>query len=278
MELKELPDVVARILSQWLETSDLLSLISTSVEIRDLFSYRPYWLLRAKQCGIYRTEFEALDSSAIKAHLVAHLRALYREIRTICPVSKAKLLTTMLMEDNAKELELQIVQTAKKSATALLPIAMQFGRVRIMHSLLTHYNVSGIYHWLIHAIRYGQYAAVRYLVEVRKVPLTTDEPFAMLASVNRLWDSSYSIIDTSGRRHRSTFCHYNELLLREIIRCRHPMIVRYLKGLINELLENDTMAAPDRYLVTLMNRHSVDLSELTPECPEPDLSRVMATL
>lgn len=272
MNLKELPNVVAIVLSQWLRTTDLLSLISTSSEVNELLSYRFYWLLKARQCGIYRAEFEALDLPMVKGHVVRHLQCIYREMRKVHPIDYAKSLTNILMDDDPKELELLIAKTAKKSSAALLPIAMQFGRVRIMHSLFEHINPEGIFQWLLHAIRYERYAAVKYLVEVRQVPLMTNKRFALFASINSLWDPSYVLLDASGRRHRATFCHYNELLLREIINCRHPLIVQYLKPLINELLETGGIAAPDRYLVALMNRHSLSLVKAEPDDHEPALT------
>jgi hypothetical protein len=280
MELKYLPIDVAAILSQWLETSDLLSLISTSFPIEALFSYQPFWLLRAKRCGIYRPDFDHLESPAIKSHLVEHMKCLYRQVRTICPQRYAKTLTNLVMEDNADQLEQQVVQSAKKSATALMPIAMQFGRVSIMHSLFTHFEVVGSFQWLLHAIRHEQYSAVKYLVEVRGVPLVSDQPFALLPSVNRLWDANYSLVNESGRRHCATFNHYNDLLLREIIRCRHPKIVRYLRARINALISAGKIEGPESYLLALLNRHSVDRIGLEedPVSPPMPLERLAAGL
>jgi hypothetical protein len=260
MELKDLPKEVAIILSQWLENSDLLSLMTTSRSTTALFSYKPFWLLRAKQCRIYQPEFDQLDSTAIKARLVAHIKTLYQHVRTICPQQNAKLLTTIVLEDNAQELELQIVSTAKKSATALMPIAMKFGRVGIMNSLLTHFQVSASPHWLLQAIRFEQVPAVRYLVEVMKLPLFTDQPYALLPCVNRLWDADYQIMPESGRHKRGVFRHFNELLLREIIRCHHPEIVKYLKKKINERISGQAIQESERYLLALLNRHSIDLT------------------
>ncbi len=274
MELKDIPRDVVRFLSQWLETSDLLSLISTSTEMRTIFDYQPCWLQRAKQYGIYQSDFDRMAPSVIKERLVAHMKSLYAQVLTVCPNHHAKLLTTIVLEDDAAQLQQRIVQTAKASVTALMPVVMQFGRIRIMHSLFVHFNVSGSYHWLLHAIRHEHYAAIKYLVEVRQVPLVTDEPFALLPCVNRLWDESYIRLDKLGRSYCATFSHYNNLLLREIIRCRHPKIVRYLKTLINELLETMEIDHFDYNLLTHMNRHSVERIDLEFDCPSPALSQL----
>lgn len=261
MELKSLPIDIALLLSQWLENADLLSLVATSVEVEALFSYQPFWVLRAQKCGIYQPEYESLSSSEIKVKLVHHMKHVYEQIRAVCP-KNAKKLANIVIEDDPIELQLQVLKSAKQTAIVLLPIIMKFGRVRIMHSLFNHFNIPGSFHWLIHAIRHEHYLAVEYLVEIKSVPLITDAPWALLASINRLWDSSYPIFSGSSQRGRATFRHYNELLLREILRCRDPKIVCYLKAKINALLEEGRVNVPDRSLLALLNRHSADMTEL----------------
>ena len=274
MELKNLPIDITLLLSQWLENGDLLSLVSTSVEVEALFSYQPFWVLRAKKCGIYQPEYESLTSSEIKVKLVRHMKNVYDHVRAVCPKKYAKKLANIVIEDDPIELQLQVRKSAKQSAIALLPIVMKFGRVRIMHCLFNHFNIPGSFHWLIHAIRHEHYIAVEYLVEIKSVPLLTDAPSALLASVNRLWDSSYPIFSASGQRARATFRHYNDLLLREILRCRHPKIVCYLKAKINSLLEDGHVNAPDRYLLALLNRHSADMTELTDNAAAHDFAQL----
>lgn len=271
MELKQLPDDLLIILSQWLDASDLLSLIGAETAFKQLLNYQPLWLLQAKRCGIYRPEFDGLDCDAIRVKLVAYMRSVYRQIRGICPIQYARLLTNIVIEDDAHELELHILPTAKKSVTALLPIAMQFGRVRIMHSIFTHFNVQGSFNWLIMAIHHECYAAVKYLVEILKVPLFTDQSYQLFPTIERRWDPSFVIVDESGRRHHTTFMHYNDLLLYEIIRCRHPKMIIYLKEKLDELRFGQDLEHANRYLYLKMRRHSLEHLVVEDRCDSPDL-------
>jgi len=274
MELKHLHHDLWAILSQWLDASDLLSLIGAEHAFNQLLNYQPLWLLRAKRCGIYRPEFDDLDCDAIKAQLVAHMKSLYRHIRGICPIEYAKLLTNIVIEDDAHELEYYLLPSAKKSVTALLPIAMQFGRVRIMHSIFTHFGVSVSYNWLLLAIHQEYYAAVKYLVEIQQVPLITDQPFQIFPAVEQRWDPRYVMVDDSGRRHHATFLHYNQLLLREIIRCRDPKIVAYLKKKLDELHENYGVENLYGYLYAKVKRHSLENINIIERCDSPDLENL----
>lgn len=271
MELKQLHNDLWIILSQWLDTSDLFALSGAESAIKLLLNYQPLWLHRAKRCGIYRPEFDDFDCDAIKAQLVAHMKSLYRHIRGICPIQYARLLANIVIDDNADELELLVLPTAKKSVTALMPIAMQFGRVHIMHKLFTHFKVSGGFNWLIMAIHNEYYAAVKYLVEILRVPLITDQPHQIFPTVNERWDPSFVMVDASGRRHRATFLHYNELLLREIIRCRDPKIVTYLKKKLDELQVDQGIAHPEEYLYAKIKRHSLENVTFIDRCDSPDL-------
>jgi hypothetical protein len=272
---KHFPGEVTLHMCQWLGTNDLLSLSCTEKYLYDLLESKQLWLQHAKKYGLYQPEFNKLECTEIKARITALMKAIYREIRTICHKKNyAKQLTYLLMEDDAEQLELQVLKTATRSAKALMPIAMQFGRIRIIDSLFTHFNVPGSYHWLLWAIHYEHYAAVKYMVEIKRIPLITDKASALLPSINSRWDNRYQTNNSPGRFHPTTFLHYNQVLLHEIIRCRHPKIVQYLKNKFHELLDQDGTDHPERYLFARMKRHSVENLSTANYCDSPDLSNL----
>jgi hypothetical protein len=276
---KHFPSEITLHMCQWLGTNDLLSLSCTERYLRELLESKQLWLQHAKKYSLYRPEFDKLECPEIKARITALMKSIYREIRTICHKKiYAKQLTYLLMEDDAEQLELQVLKTATRSAKALMPIAMQFGRIRIIHSLFTHFKVPGSYHWLLWAIHHEHYSAVKYLVEIMQVPLITDKRSALLPSINSQWDHKYQSNNNSGRFHPTTFLHYNEVLLREIIRCRHPKIVQYLKNKFYELLNQEGADHPEHYLFARMKRHSLENLTTQSFCDSPDLSHLRKTV
>jgi hypothetical protein len=259
------PGDVIVFLCQFLDTRDLLSLICAEKTLNTLLTHKPLWLQRAKHCGIYQSEFEDWDISKIKARLIMHMKNIYRNVRTICPVEYPKLLSHIVIEDDAKALEDILLQSSTRFATALMPIAIVFGRVNIMHSLFTHYHVTGSYHWLLQAIRDESFSSVRYLVEKKGVPLITQERSALFACSDTLWNPSFELTTHSGHYCATSYLHFNKLLLTEIIRCRDPKIIHYLKNKLYEQLNSNDSTHPERILFAKVNRHSLELLEVNHE-------------
>ncbi len=274
MELKSLHRDVFLHLSHWLDSADLLSLSCAEKFWDGLLDYRWLWLLRAKQCGIYQPEFDQLEAKAIKALLILHMRNVYRQILTICPPKYAKRLCNIVINDDAVELENSILPTAKVSARALLPIAMQFGRIQIIHSIFTHYKVPASYTWLLYAIRNEYYGVIKYLLEVQQLPLLNDQPYLLFPVISKRWDQHYAMSNTSSCRHHGQFQDYNSLVIKEIIRCRHPKIVAYLKNKLNELLAESEGENLNIQLYAKLKRHSLDNLESTVYCLSPNLNRL----
>lgn len=269
MELKQLPQNVLLLLGYYLSTSDLLSYRLVDTELLSLVNHRHLWLRHLKRSGIYRPEFEHFESEELRYQLVEHMKVVYSQVSLICSEKYAHVLSCIVINDDAEELEASVLKTAKQSATALLPIAIQFGRVRIIHSLFRHFNVSVSLNWLLMAIHFESYPAVKYFIEVLHFPLFTNQRFQLFPSMNKVWDPHYVLQDKSGRHQCGTFLHYNELVLRQIIRCRHPKIVRYLKAKLDEQHEYSE-DHPDRYLYLKLKRHSMNDVDVIDRCDSPD--------
>lgn len=274
MELKSLPHVAISVLSQCLGSTDLLSLICTEAAWQALLDYRSLWLLQAKRCGIYQPEFENHDVKHIRSLVVSHMRSIYREIRTICAKPEyAKRLCKIVINDDAAQLEANIVSTAKNSAKALMPIAMRFSRFEIIHSLFTHYQVPAHPSWLLFAIRHELYGVIKYIIEIQQQPLLNDEPCMLLPVVSNFWDENFKMVDSLGRRPRCHFRQYNELLVNEILRCRHPKIVNYLLNRFDQELKQPEVARPHQLMFAKLKRHSLLDVNISDYCPSPNLQR-----
>lgn len=271
MIVKKLPDDLKLILAQMLESGDLISLMLVDHEFNNFLKYKPLWLHRAKRYGIYQPEFDDLDSDSIRLRIVSHMREVYRAIRKICPAKYARLLSSIVIDDNALDLESNILMTAKESVTKLLPLAIQFGRVRIMHSIFTYYQIQPRLCWLLLAIRDENYAAVKYFVEVLRLPLVTDLPYQLFPVDNQSWDPKFVMVNGSGSRNNTAFRHYNDVLLCEIIRCQNPRIVRYLQSKLEELYKNQMSEHPNPFLYLKVRRHSLEHFVLPDRCDSPDL-------
>ncbi len=271
MKLKFPPKDITQHLCQWLDMTDVLTLIFSHRCFNTLLTIPKIWRERAKQFGIYHPAFELLDGPAIRDRLIAHMRIIYKEVQTVCPPKRAKLLASILIEDDANELELSILQTARESATTLMPIAIQFGRIEIMHSLFTHFKILETDQWLLLAIHKENYNAVKYLVEVKQIPLISSEPSKLFYTANNHWDSTHPFFSQAAVRIPGEFRHFNELLLQEILRCRHPKIIRYLKSKLHEQLDNVGIEHPERKLFKLLNRHSLENIHLSDDCNSPNL-------
>lgn len=257
-------------LGYYLGSSDLFSYSMVDRQLDSLLNCRTLWLYHLKRAGIYRPEFDAFDVQDLRIELVEHMRVVYHHVRSICVDEYAHLLSCIVINDDAEDLEVKVLQNATRSATALLPIVIQFGRVRIMHSLFTHFHVTKSLNWLLMAIHYESYPAVKYFIEVLHFPLVTDQRFQLFPSMNKVWDPHYVLQDKSGRHQCGTFLHYNELVLRQIIRCKHPKIVRYLKAKVDE--QHDHFEDhPDRYLYLKLKRHSLNDVDVIDRCDSPDL-------
>lgn len=274
MELKSLHRDVLLHLSQWLGSVDLLSLSCAEQFWNGLLNYQPLWVLRAKQCGIYQPEFEQLDVSAIKAKLILHMKNVYRQILTICPPKYAKRLCEIVINDDAVELENSVLPTAIKSVRALLPIALQFGRINIIHSIFTHFKVQGGYTWLLFAIRNEYYSAIKYILEVQQLPLLNDQPYLLFPVLDKKWDQQYGMSHSLSCRRHGQFQDYNSLIIKEIICCRHPKIVAYLKNKLNDLLAETEGEKLNIQLYAKLKRHSLDNIEATVYCESPNLKRL----
>lgn len=274
MELKELPTELKLILAQILETGDLFSLMLVDTGFNHLLKFKPLWIRRAVQYGIYQPEFDDLDADSIRRRIVSHMREVYRAIRGVCPASNARLLSSLVIEDNARDLEPIILPTAKESITLLLPLVVQFGRVRIMHSIFTYFQFPPRLCWLLLAVRLENYAAVKYFVEVLQLPLVTDLAYQLFPVENQSWDPKFVMVDKNGRRPNTTFRHYNDVLLCEIIRCQNPRIVRYLQSKLEELHGGQKIEHPNPFLYSKVRRHSVENFISPDRCDSPDLEEM----
>lgn len=274
MELKYLPADVIYLISQQLDTPTLLAFASTCKILQNKLDYKPLWISRTKQLGFFQPSFDSLEITALKKLIVAYMKILYREIRQVCSKNSAPSVCSVMMDDDAGQLENNLRQAARGSARALLPYAIRFGRVNIMHSLFTHFNITGRFEWLLRAIRDEQYAAVRYLVEIRNVPLISHEPCALLPVKNLTWDQSYKAYHERRRNYATHFSHFNEVILHEILRCRHPKIVAYLKNQLNMLLSTPGAMHPNHRLFTRLRRHSLDGVKMQEYCPSPNFSNL----
>jgi hypothetical protein len=271
MKLKLLPSEVLLMIGERSGTSDLLSLRFVDSEFHKLLNHRSLWLNRTKLCGIYRPCFESLELEGIRAHLREHMKAVYQQIRSIFSKECAQLLASIMIDDNASDLEANLESSDTHSATELLPIAIEFGRFRIMHSLFTHFKLPCKLKWLLMAIRFDSYPAVKYLVEVQRLPLMTDEPYQLFPTVQGGWDPHFVMLKESGHRSRARFLHYNDLILGEIIRCQHPQIVGYLRQKLEELQQNEGVNHPNQYLYSKLKHHSLTDINVIERCDSPDL-------
>lgn len=274
MKLKNLPDELKLIFAQMLETGDLFSLMLVDTGLNNFLKYKPLWIHRARQYGIYQPEFDEFDADTIRRKIVSHMRDIYRAVRKICPLKYARLLSRMVIEDNAGDLVLYILPTAIESITKLLPLAVQFGRVRIMHSTFTHFQIPPRLCWLLLAIRQESYAAVKYLVEVLELPLVTDMPHQIFPVENQSWDPKFVMVGKNGRRPNTTFRHYNDVLLCEIIRCQNPRIVGYLQTKLEELHQTQKIEHPNPFLYSRVRSHSIENFVAPDRCDSPDLEEM----
>lgn len=275
MELKDLPTDIIYLIGHKLDTTSLLALASTSKNFRDQLSYKPLWIFRTKRLGFFQPSFDSLEINTIKKLIRAYMNILYHEVRQVCSQRVAESICQVMIDDDADQLEKNLQPSAHKSAKALMPIAIRFGRTNIMHSLFTHFNVTGRFEWLLHAIRDEQYAAVKYLIAIRKVPLITLEPHALLPVKDFTWDRNYKTQHQVGRNFATQFRHFNEIILHEILRCRHPKIVAYLKDQLNTLLSALETVHPYHSLFIKLRRHSLDGVEMKQHCDSPNFSRLL---
>lgn len=275
MKLKNLPFDILLKLYPLLDTRDWLSLFATESAWLTLLDYPPLWHKKATQMGIASQKLDTLTTQQVKTLIVHRMRQIYQQVRQICSAHTAVSLSTVLIEDNAPMLERHLRLGAKASATALLPLAMQYRAVHVMDSLFHTYQVPGRYQWLLMAIRYEHYAAVVYLIDVLKVPLVTDDRAALLPATQRLWNPHYQQYGPSGRTNAGTFCRYNELILREAIRTRHPKILVYLQQKIMDQVDQLADAYPYTELLVTLKRHSLsNVRKPEAECVTPDMLRL----
>lgn len=279
MKLKDLNQDAVFTICQLLGMGDLFSLFNVSKSIKQLAESRQLFVLRAKSFGIYDSSYQDLNAAEIKHKIITHMRAVYKAVRSVCSARVAKPICCVILEDDSVALESNLKQDAIGSARALMPIALKFSRLKLMHSLFNHYHVDGSNIWLLQAIREEQYDAVRYLVEIKKVALITTENQPFFRANGKKWCSDYNQYSKEATSFGGGYMSYNETLLQEIIRCHHPKIVAYLKGMIEKIIQeqdNDPMMKglirSMRSLFVKIRRHSLDGVQMKALRESPDLS------
>lgn len=274
MTLKELPFDILYRLYQSLDARDWLNLLSTEKRWSVLLNYPPMWRMRAQKMGVSHSALPTMSTSEVKLLLIHRMRTIYQHTRQLCSAQTAQSVSNVLIEDDAQSLEAHLKPLARRSATTLLPLAMQYGSVNVMHSLFQRYGVSGSYQWLLMAIRNECYAAVVYLIEIHGVPLMTDDVAAILPVKYKLWNPDYRLADSVGRRYAGSFNQYNELLVREVIRTRHPKILGYLQRKILDQVDQIEHHHPSPQLLIKLKRHSLVDVRMDELSLTPDLSQL----
>ena len=243
--LKDLHKDVVFSICQFLDTCDLFSFFGSSKALKQKGESKPLFILRAKHLGIYDPSFKDLEPDVIKNRILKHMKDVYRAVSDVFSKDEAPDIARMILEDDRAMLESRLQEITEHTARVLMLVAIKFGRLKVIHSLFSHSLIEAKYDWLMYAVREEQYVAVKYFVEERKAPLITAAKDAFLSVENGKWFSKFQIRDKSGRSPGGTFLSYNVLLMKEIIQCRHPEIVSYLrKKLEKTIQENDKKAEP----------------------------------
>lgn len=257
MELKDLPTEMLFKVCRYLDIKDLLSLACTDRDFANFFNDRSYWVRLARDFGMFCGD---LSSTKIKRLLNDQHNFLIRKIPRIIPVTHPYhqwLLYDILYRDQQDLLLDMFTHRASGFAQVILKLAIELSRIKVMHTLFTHYKIVGSFDWVLWAIRKKQYPALRYLIEVRKIPLISAQPEALLPSKRDQWHAAYRFKDMLGRRYAGEFKHYNHLLLHEILRCSDERIVAYLKRQITKELEHNGQQHPERELFIKVRRHTI---------------------
>lgn len=274
MEFKLLPSEMHLALCDQLAITDVLSLIQTEKCWGESLAYQPFWLARTHELRIYNPTHDNKSSTELKQIILNYIRSLHKVILAKFPEPYATFLTATIIDDKPEALKRVLRQQAKGAARSIMPIAMQFERIKMVDCLFDHYKLTSEYTCLLHAIRYELYAVVKYFVEIRKLPLINTAPGVLLPVRGKRWDASFKVVDELGRRNAGTFKDINYLLVQEVAHCRNHRMLAYLKKHLDLQIAELGHEHPYAFLITKLRRHSLGTADLNRFVDSPIMTRL----